>query len=64
MVVRRVSPGDQDSRTNGSGVVVGQVDDRAALWQDGRITRLDLHSKNSVPSAINDAGTVVGTRQE
>jgi hypothetical protein len=37
---------------NGSGFVAGQVDDRAAFWQDGRITRLDLHSKNSVPSAI------------
>ncbi len=32
---------------NESGVVVGQVDDRAAVWQDGRITRLNLHSKNS-----------------
>ena len=49
---------------NGSGVVAGQVDDRAAVWQDGRITLLTLHSKNSWAAAINDAGTMVGTRQE
>jgi probable HAF family extracellular repeat protein len=49
---------------NESGVVVGQVDDRAAVWRDGRITRLNLHSKNSVASAINDAGTIVGARQK
>lgn len=67
----RLTPLDGEDGTNlraydinGSGVVVGQVNDRAAVWQNGRITRLDLHSKNSVPSAINDAGTVVGTRQE
>ena len=49
---------------NSSGIVVGQIDDRAAVWRDGRITRLNLHSKNVVPAAINDAGTVVGQRQK
>jgi probable HAF family extracellular repeat protein len=54
---------------NGSGVVAGAVEDQdgtqqAAIWQDGRITLLDLHSKNSSASAINDAGTVVGSRQK
>jgi uncharacterized membrane protein len=54
---------------NGSGVVAGAVEDQdgtrqAAVWQDGRITLLDLHSKNSCAYAINDAGTVVGSRQK
>jgi probable HAF family extracellular repeat protein len=49
---------------NGAGLVVGQVDDKAAFWQNGRITLLDLHSKNSWVAAVNDAGTMVGTRRE
>jgi hypothetical protein len=46
------------------GLVVGQVNDKAAFWQNGRITLLDLHSKNSWVAAVNDAGTMVGTRQK
>ncbi len=49
---------------NGSGLVVGQIDDKAAFWQNGRVTLLDLHSKNSWVAAISDAGTMVGTRQK
>ena len=49
---------------NGSGVVAGQVDDRAAVWQEGHITFLNLHSRNSWAAAINDAGAMVGTRQK
>lgn len=49
---------------NESGVVVGQVDDRAVVVRGGRITRLNLHSKNSVAAAINDAGTIVGMKLE
>jgi probable HAF family extracellular repeat protein len=49
---------------NESGVVAGQVDDRAAVWQDGRITLLKPRSKNSWVAAINDAGAMVGARQK
>ena len=49
---------------NGSGIVAGQVDGRAAVWQDGHITLLKMHSKNSWAAALNDAGAMVGTRQK
>jgi probable HAF family extracellular repeat protein len=49
---------------NESGVVAGQVEDRAALWQNGRITKLGLRSKNSCAYAISDAGEVAGMRQK
>ena len=41
---------------NESGAVAGQVDDRAALWQDGRITLLTSFEEQWA-AAINDAGT-------
>ncbi len=49
---------------NDSGLVAGQVDDKAAFWQNGRLTMLDLHSKNSWVQAVNDAGVIVGARQK
>jgi probable HAF family extracellular repeat protein len=49
---------------NESGVVAGQANDRAAVWQSGHITILKLGSKSSWAAAINDAGTMVGTREK
>ncbi|MHB0978907.1 MAG: hypothetical protein ACYC5Q_02325 [Thermoleophilia bacterium] len=54
---------------NNNGIVAGFVEDadkgtqRAATWQAGTLTFLDLKARDSGAEAINDAGMVVGSLQ-